>query len=315
MPRQTSAQHAAPYQKKFAAIARKVRELGGTVRDVAEALLVPQNALQDWRATHPAFAQALLTETSRERQVAQAYFRRAIGYDYDAEKLINCKGRLKPVKYRVHVPPDVKAAQIVLMNFRPEKWRLPGKVEPVPEENGMLMALYRAAKERLTQRQKSEKPHPATGAYPEQYAAAAGKIYALGGTTRDVAEALDVPKSTIENRRLTHEAFDEACRQGTDAAEKQLNHQLDLVEQALYRRATGYTYMAEKVSSHRGRVTRGRDLKHVPPDAQAAQFVLFNRSSDQWQPPDKIDFASYMQHVRDAVCRSLDNTGKRPKED
>ena len=135
-----------PYQPQYAVIARKLCEFGATVADLAEAFSVSPRIIEDWRKTHTAFAEALLTETVHQQldRVEEALYRRATGYEYIAEKLVTYKGRAKREKYRAHVLPDVSAAQFVLLNHRPEKWRLPAGVEPAPEDNSGLIAIARA---------------------------------------------------------------------------------------------------------------------------------------------------------------------------
>jgi hypothetical protein len=55
--------------------------------------------------------------------VERSLYQRAIGFEYDAVKVFNAKGRPLVVPYRHVVPPDVTAQIFWLKNRRPERWR------------------------------------------------------------------------------------------------------------------------------------------------------------------------------------------------
>lgn len=45
----------------------------------------------------------------------------------------------------IHVPADVSAGQFWLMNRRPDRWRVPGEINPPPsEENNILRQMAEA---------------------------------------------------------------------------------------------------------------------------------------------------------------------------
>ena len=48
---------------------------------------------------------------------------RAVGYSYHSEKFLQYEGQMIRAPIVEHVPPDVNACRLWLMNRRPDKWR------------------------------------------------------------------------------------------------------------------------------------------------------------------------------------------------
>jgi hypothetical protein len=78
--------------------------------------------------------------------------------------------------------------------------------------------------------------------------------------------------------KLTHPEFSDALKTGKEYADAR-------VEQALYRRATGYTFDSEKLFAPAGthEVLRAKIVEHVPPDITACIFWLKNRKRLEWR--------------------------------
>ena len=69
------------------------------------------------------------------------------------------------------------------------------------------------------------------------------------------------------------------------------------IEKALYQRAKGYSYRAEKVVVESRGNNEGSEARvveyteHMPPDTTAAIFFLKNRRPDRWRDVQRIDAA------------------------
>jgi hypothetical protein len=79
----------------------------------------------NWKKKNVQFLQALKRgKEVVDIQVENALLKRALGYDYQEQKVeINEKGGRKVVQTLKHVPPDTTAQIFWLKNRRPEKWR------------------------------------------------------------------------------------------------------------------------------------------------------------------------------------------------
>ncbi len=98
----------------------------------------------------------------------------------------------------------------------------------------------------------------------------------LGAIDMDIANALGCNIRTLHRWKIEHPEFAEALEVGKEDADK-------IVEQSLYRRATGYTFDSEKIVTAGGVVQRVETMEHVPPDTTAAIFWLKNRKGTDWR--------------------------------
>lgn len=103
---------------------------GATDREIAEFFDIPTSTFYNWRSSHPEFAAALKDgKDIADDRVQRSLYNRAVGYSYDAVKIITVsKGAgegsiVEEVPYVEHVPPDVKAAIRWLESRRPKEWR------------------------------------------------------------------------------------------------------------------------------------------------------------------------------------------------
>lgn len=117
-------------------------------------------------------------------------------------------------------------------------------------------------------------------AYKAEFAKQAAKLSDLGATDRDMADFFGVSERTLNTWKLKHPAFLQSIKVGKEAAD-------DRVEQSLYRKATGYSFDAEKIFQYEGLPVRVDYVEHVPPSDTAAIFWLKNRRKEQWR--DKTD--------------------------
>jgi hypothetical protein len=120
-----------------------------------------------------------------------------------------------------------------------------------------------------------EVPRPTK--FKPEFVQQAFKLYREGWIDDQVADFFGVSDQTILNWREKHKDFAEARKRGKDIAD-------DRVEQALYRRAMGYDYKAEKIGfSKDGDVRRAETVEHMPADPKAAMNWLKNRRSEHWK--------------------------------
>jgi hypothetical protein len=112
--------------------------------------------------------------------------------------------------------------------------------------------------------------------YQPEYAAQAEKLCKLGATDLDIANFFEVDVRTIYRWKHEHEVFCQALKRGKDVAD-------DLVEQSLFRRATGYTHEAVKIFQYEGKSLEVPYTEHHAPDTTAAIFWLKNRRPDRWR--------------------------------
>ena len=102
-----------------------------------------------------------------------------------------------------------------------------------------------------------------------------------GLTNEQIAENLGINPDTLYKYQKEHPEFSEALKKGKEIADYE-------VENALYKRAIGYTYdEITKEIKEDGRKVVKVVTKQVIPDTTAQIFWLKNRKPKQWK--DKID--------------------------
>jgi len=113
------------YDPSYAAIAGKLcGNLGATIEDLAKFFDVSIESVKRWAIAHDEFRSALKTgREAADERVEQSLYRRAIGYSFEAVKIMQDKGMAIVVPYTEHVPADVTACIFWLKNRRPDEWR------------------------------------------------------------------------------------------------------------------------------------------------------------------------------------------------
>lgn len=118
------------YDEAFARQAAKLCELGATDIELADFFDVDVRTIYEWRNVHEEFSQAVIAgKDSADTRVERAFFNRAVGYTFEAEKIFQHQGEIVRAPYREHVPPDAGAALNWLKNRRPADWRDKQEVE------------------------------------------------------------------------------------------------------------------------------------------------------------------------------------------
>jgi hypothetical protein len=111
------------YHPGYAAMAARITGMwAATDVDLADFFGVSLTAVRRWYVRHENFRRAVtIGRETADARVERSLFHRAVGYTFDAEKIMICKGVVNRVPYREHVPPDVAACKLWLS--RSPGWR------------------------------------------------------------------------------------------------------------------------------------------------------------------------------------------------
>lgn len=98
---------------------------GLTDEQLAEKMGIGTRTLYDWKLRYPQISQSLKKgKEIVDIQVENALLKRALGYDYQEEKIERLsEDSVKVTQTLKHVPADVGAVAFWLKNRRPDKWR------------------------------------------------------------------------------------------------------------------------------------------------------------------------------------------------
>lgn len=112
------------YETGFCEKAHALAIQGATDREIAEALEIHEATLYRWKHEHPEFRESIkLGKEAADERVEQSLYRRAVGYSFDALKIMQCEGEPVVYPYVEHVPPDFQSISLWLRNRKPETWR------------------------------------------------------------------------------------------------------------------------------------------------------------------------------------------------
>ena len=132
--------------------------------------------------------------------------------------------------------------------------------------------------------------------YKEEYCEQAEKLARLGATDKEMADFFGVSVSTLNLWKLEHEEFSESLKKGKIVSDA-------VVSEALFKRASGFSYMEEigfkcKRYDEQGRQIEIVETKMVariqPPDTTAAIFWLKNRRPSEWRDKQDINVTGDM---------------------
>ena len=110
---------------------------GLTDEQIAEKIGISRSTLSDWKNKFSDISDALKKgKEIVDIQVENALLKRALGYEYDEQRIEKSeKDGTKIIQTVKHVPPDVGAAAFWLKNRRPDKWR----DKPTVDANAEIM--------------------------------------------------------------------------------------------------------------------------------------------------------------------------------
>jgi len=146
--------------------------------------------------------------------------------------------------------------------------------------------------------------------YKPDFARIAGRLCRNGATDLEVADILGISVRTFYRWCLLHDEFTAAVRTGKAAAD-------DRVERALYQRAVGYDYVAEKIVTPKGGgpVVMPYTV-HIPADVRAAMHWLAIRRPKPWgripEPP-QADIATIIAERRRQVAIETDRRAEEER--
>lgn len=124
------------YDPEYAEIVRKLIRVGATQPQIADFLGVSPTTLLYWAYQNPDFLRAIkVGREDYDDNVTHSLARRALGYDYDSEKVFLTRdGDIVRVPIVVHVPPETTAIIFWLCNRQPDVWKR--NRDPVPMLSG-----------------------------------------------------------------------------------------------------------------------------------------------------------------------------------
>jgi len=98
----------------------------------------------------------------------------------------------------------------------------------------------------------------------------------LGLTDVEMAKALGIAKSTLNNYKSKYPEFMDSLKRGKEVADER-------VVRSLFQRALGYSHPEVHISNYQGVITITPIIKHYPPDPVSMIFWLKNRRPEQWR--------------------------------
>jgi hypothetical protein len=118
------------YRPEYAAIATELCENGATDHELSIAFSVTTRTISRWKIAHADFSLALKTAKDiADERVEMTLYHRAVGYSFEAVKIMQHEGKAVVYEYVEHIPPDTTAMIFWLKNRRPDRWRDKHEVE------------------------------------------------------------------------------------------------------------------------------------------------------------------------------------------
>ena len=109
------------------------------------------------------------------------------------------------------------------------------------------------------------------------------EAYARDGLTDEqIAKNLDITPSTLYEWKRRYSEISEALKKGKEVVDIE-------VENALLKRALGYSYEEKKVEVSEEGTKVTKTIKEVVPDTTAQIFWLKNRRPEQWRDKQDIE--------------------------
>lgn len=120
--------------------------------------------------------------------------------------------------------------------------------------------------------------------YKPEYPSQAERLVKLGLTDSEIAEFFEVDPVTIYRWKDKHAQFCKALKRGKAESD-------NLVEESLYKRATGFSRKAVKIFMPAGALepVYAEYVEHFPPDPGAAKLWLTNRKPDEWRDKQAVE--------------------------
>lgn len=129
-----------------------------------------------------------------------------------------------------------------------------------------------------------------------------------GKTQVQIAELLEVHPNTIARWMKKNADLWLACNEAKQSAD-------ELVEAALFKRATGYEHQATKFFSYEGASWSEEYIERYPPDTAAAMFWLKNRQPKKWQEKNHTELTNPDGTLKPQVIAYLPENNRRGKKE
>lgn len=128
-----------------------------------------------------------------------------------------------------------------------------------------------------------------------------------GLSLEQIAKNLGIHKATLCKYQNKYSEFRDALKKGREVADFE-------VENALFKRATGYDYVETKKEYEGGVLVKEvTTVKHVAPDVGAAAFWLKNRKPNDWR--DKREIGTELQGDGNIVFNIMPASQRPPEEE
>lgn len=111
-----------------------------------------------------------------------------------------------------------------------------------------------------------------------------------GLTDEQIASNMGIVSSTLYTWKKDHEEISEALKKGKEVVDIE-------VENALLKRALGYSYEEKKVEVSEEGTKVTKTIKEVVPDTTAQIFWLKNRRPDRWRDKQDIEHSGQIGGV------------------
>lgn len=102
----------------------KLARLGATDQEIAEFFNVSRSTLYEWRMRHEDMAKAMIAgKEYADARVERSLYERAVGYSFNAEKIMQYEGEEVRIPYIEHCPPEPRAIEYWLNNRKGADWK------------------------------------------------------------------------------------------------------------------------------------------------------------------------------------------------
>ena len=134
------------YKPEHCELAYNYCLLGATNEALGGFFGVTRRTIDNWIATHPAFAEAIEWGRGRaDAEIARSLFSRAKGFSHKVTRTTLYQGEERTITNTVAYPPDTPACMFWLRNRQRRLWNV--KADAAPEHDDELVAALDAAGE------------------------------------------------------------------------------------------------------------------------------------------------------------------------
>lgn len=123
-----------------------------------------------------------------------------------------------------------------------------------------------------------------------------------GMTDKDIADRIGIAWQTLYEWKNKHPEIKEALKKGKEVVDIE-------VENALLKRALGYSYTETMTETTGGETKTRTTVKHMPPDATAMIYWLKNRKPAQWRDRQQAENKEAIAKL-DALIADIDKAAR-----